>query len=187
MRRSLSILPLFVIIIGVFGFNTLSVLAEYRYVHLRNLTTCEASFLGMGIITSGVFRSDFFFLPENDANTILEDPSSLSLLSMDMSLDHPSNGSNIIVYGIVDYDSEGVLCFYVQFWESGSFSWWNMADINQDLKVNIFDVVLCVNSYESTPLDPQWDTFCDIAEPYCIVDIFDIVMVCSSYGEEYTP
>jgi len=64
---------------------------------------------------------------------------------------------------------------------------WNNADINDDLKVDIFDVVLGVNAYQATPSDPHWNPRCDLTNPYGIIDIFDIVMICFSYGEEYTP
>jgi len=62
---------------------------------------------------------------------------------------------------------------------------WNPADINHDLKVDIYDVVLACNAYSSTPSDPNWNGHCDIADPYGVIDIFDIVMIRSSYGEEY--
>jgi len=62
---------------------------------------------------------------------------------------------------------------------------WNLADVNDDLKVNIFDVMLGVNAYQATPSDPHWNPRCDLANPYDIVDIFDIVMIVGSYGEEY--
>jgi len=63
--------------------------------------------------------------------------------------------------------------------------YWNPADTDHDLKVDIFDIVKCAVCYCM-----DWEEhFChvDINEPYGIVDIFDIVMICSSYGEEYTP
>jgi len=64
---------------------------------------------------------------------------------------------------------------------------WNIADINGDLKVDIYDIVLGVNAYDSTPGDPHWNPDCDIAEPYGKVDLMDIVMIAMNYGEEYTP
>ena len=60
---------------------------------------------------------------------------------------------------------------------------WNPADIDHDLKVDIFDILKCAACYCI-----DWEEhFChvDITEPYGIVDIFDIVTICSSYGEEY--
>jgi len=65
--------------------------------------------------------------------------------------------------------------------------YWNPADVNHDLKVNIYDAVLICAAYSSTPSDPHWNPHCDIAEPYGVIDIYDIVMICSSYGEEYLP
>lgn len=65
--------------------------------------------------------------------------------------------------------------------------YWNPGDINHDLEVDIYDVVLACVAYSSTPIDSNWNCHCDIAEPYGIINIFDIVMICSSYGEEYTP
>ena len=66
-------------------------------------------------------------------------------------------------------------------------SWWNLADVNYDWLVNINDVVLAASAYLTTHLDSDWNCHCDLAEPYGIINIFDIVMICSSYGEEYTP
>jgi len=65
--------------------------------------------------------------------------------------------------------------------------YWNPADINHDSKVDIFDVVLAAGAYLSTLSDLNWNCHCDITEPYGVIDIFDIVMICTSYGEEYTP
>jgi len=63
--------------------------------------------------------------------------------------------------------------------------YWNPADINHDLKVDIFDVVTACVAYSSTPSDLNWNSHSDIAEPYGVIDISDIVMICASYGEEY--
>jgi hypothetical protein len=62
-----------------------------------------------------------------------------------------------------------------------------LGDVDRDSDVDIFDVVKCAGAYGSTPSDPNWNIHCDIAEPYWIVDIFDIVMMASNYGEEYIP
>lgn len=65
--------------------------------------------------------------------------------------------------------------------------YWNSGDIDHDLDVDIFDVVKCAIAYGSTPLDVNWNPHCDIAEPYGIINIFDLVTMAASYGEEYTP
>ena len=63
--------------------------------------------------------------------------------------------------------------------------YWNPADINHDLKVDIFDIVLACGSYGATPSDPNWNAHCDVAEPCGIISIYDIVMIAGSYGEEW--
>jgi hypothetical protein len=65
--------------------------------------------------------------------------------------------------------------------------YWNPADINHDLEVNIYDVVSICVAYNSTPLDPNWNCHCDIREPYGVIDIYDTVAVCNEYGEEWNP
>ena len=65
--------------------------------------------------------------------------------------------------------------------------YWNPGDIDHDFDVDIFDIVKAAGIYSSTPFDPYWNPHCDIAEPYGIIDIFDLVTIASSYGEEYTP
>lgn len=65
--------------------------------------------------------------------------------------------------------------------------YWSPADVNYDLEIDIYDVVLACLAYNSTTSDPRWNCHCDIAEPYGKIDIFDIVMICTSYGETYTP
>jgi nitrous oxidase accessory protein NosD len=67
------------------------------------------------------------------------------------------------------------------------YSWWNPCDINGDFTVNIFDIVLLCGHYGSTAADSEWNWLCDIAEPYGKIDIFDLVMIASRYGEEYVP
>jgi parallel beta-helix repeat protein len=66
-------------------------------------------------------------------------------------------------------------------------AWWTQTDINYDLKVNIFDVVLVCIAYTATPSAPNWNPRCDIAEPYGIIDIYDLVAVCNRFGATYTP
>jgi len=62
-----------------------------------------------------------------------------------------------------------------------------LGDVDHDWDVDIFDVVRCVVAYGSTPVDPNWDLFCDIAEPFELIDMFDIMTIVSQYGEEYLP
>jgi parallel beta-helix repeat protein len=66
-------------------------------------------------------------------------------------------------------------------------TWWTLADINYDLKVNIYDVVLVGIAYTATPTAANWNPRCDIAEPFGVIDIYDVVAICACYGAEYTP
>ena len=63
--------------------------------------------------------------------------------------------------------------------------YWNIADINHDLIVDIYDVVTMCTAYVSTPLDSNWNCHCDITEPYGLIDIYDVVLMCNNYGETY--
>jgi hypothetical protein len=63
---------------------------------------------------------------------------------------------------------------------------WNPADVNSDFKVDIYDVVLLCLAYNCTPSDSHWNPHCDIAEPYDIININDVVLMCASYGEEWS-
>ncbi|MCK4434994.1 right-handed parallel beta-helix repeat-containing protein, partial [Candidatus Bathyarchaeota archaeon] len=63
--------------------------------------------------------------------------------------------------------------------------YWNLADVNHDLKVNIYDVVRICVAYGSTPSDTRWNPHCDIAEPYGIIDMNDIEKACLNYGKEW--
>ena len=65
--------------------------------------------------------------------------------------------------------------------------WWNPADINNDYKVDFYDVMMIATRYSSTPSDPNWNPHCDIAMTYGIIDIYDVMMILRSYGEEYSP
>ena len=53
--------------------------------------------------------------------------------------------------------------------------------------MDIFDIVATATAYGSTPSDPNWNPDCDLAEPYGIINIFDIVTIAIHYGEEYAP
>jgi len=62
-----------------------------------------------------------------------------------------------------------------------------LGDINGDLKVDTSDITLGKDAYGSTPTDPNWDSRCDIAEPIGEINIFDIVVISTNYGTDYTP
>lgn len=61
------------------------------------------------------------------------------------------------------------------------------ADFNNDLVLDIFDVVMIAVEYGKTIGDPDWDPVFDLAEPYGVIDILDIIVLARSYGDEYIP
>jgi parallel beta-helix repeat protein len=63
--------------------------------------------------------------------------------------------------------------------------YWIPADVNHDLKINIFDVVKITGAYGATPASPYWNPHADIAQPSGKIDIFDIVLCTGHYGEKY--
>jgi parallel beta-helix repeat protein len=63
--------------------------------------------------------------------------------------------------------------------------YWCPADVNHDLKVDILDVVKICAGYGSTPSNSNWNPHADIAQPYGKIDILDVVLCTSSYGEKY--
>lgn len=65
--------------------------------------------------------------------------------------------------------------------------YWCIADINDDLRVDIFDIVQAVLAYGTVLSDPAWDSRCDVAPTWNKIDIFDLVTIASYYGETYTP
>ncbi|MGB9135007.1 MAG: hypothetical protein WCC63_05440 [Candidatus Bathyarchaeia archaeon] len=172
----------FVILCGLPG-----VLAEYAYVDLAYLGTHLPDYVWTTVSTTGRARSDIFKPPEQIGQRFLEASDSPYVgvwLHISDGLS-PPHGGLINVSGIVVFEPLWQ-CYYleVEYW--GPAVEWNPADVNFDLKADIFDLVLFAGAYGSTPSNPNWNPYCDIAEPYGIVDIFDMVTIASSYGEEYT-
>ncbi len=64
---------------------------------------------------------------------------------------------------------------------------WNLADVNADWKVDVYDMVMVSLAYASTLSDPHWNLNCDLAKPYGIIDIYDMAMIATNYGKKYTP
>ncbi|MCW3986416.1 MAG: hypothetical protein NWE91_08445 [Candidatus Bathyarchaeota archaeon] len=122
-----------------------------------------------------------------------EGPNIMSIdeLSTNNTWDNGCEGNFWSDYNGTDLNGDGVGDTYLPWKGVDNYPlmnlYWSPGDVNHDLKVDIYDVVLACSAYSSTPSDPNWNCHCDIAEPHGIIDIYDIVMICSSYGEEYLP
>jgi hypothetical protein len=60
-----------------------------------------------------------------------------------------------------------------------------VGDLNGDGKVGLDDLVLLANAYGSKPGDPNWNPSADIAPPYGIIGLTDLVTVATHYGQHY--
>jgi hypothetical protein len=111
--------------------------------------------------------------------------------SANVTWDNGCEGSYWSNYNGTDVNGDGVGDTHLPWEGVDSFPLanllWNIADIDHDMDVDIFDVVKCAGAFPSTSMDLNWDPHCDIAESYGEIDIFDIVALASSYGERYSP
>ena len=62
----------------------------------------------------------------------------------------------------------------------------NLADVNGDLMVDIFDVVTTSVAYSSTVSDSSWNVNCDVSRPYGLIDLLDLVLVAAAYGQQWS-
>lgn len=125
-------------------------------------TLIEPSFYGSGIAFEITFNvTSQPVNPESEA-TFLVEFTTHEMLSSDVPIPHSTENCSVTI-----------------------LPYWNPADVNDDLKVDIFDVLLCANAYQATPPDPNWNPRCDLANSYDLIDIFDIITIVGSYGEEY--
>ncbi len=59
------------------------------------------------------------------------------------------------------------------------------GDVNDDRFVNILDIVSIASVYGCKDGEPSWNPNADIAEPFGVINIFDVVTCASHYGEKY--
>ena len=94
-------------------------------------------------------------------------------------------------YNGTDLDSDGIGDTYIP-WETVDNyplmnPYWLPGDVNHDLKIDIYDVVRITGVYGSKQGDLNWNPHSDIAEPYGIINIYDVVTCTKDYRKEYTP
>jgi peptide/nickel transport system substrate-binding protein len=59
------------------------------------------------------------------------------------------------------------------------------VDLDGDKDCDIFDIVVMVASYGSTPANPEWNMLADVAPPINQMDIYDVVAFVAEYGKDW--
>ena len=59
------------------------------------------------------------------------------------------------------------------------------GDVNSDYEVNLQDLVLIANALKSKLGDPNWNPSADIASPYGVISLTDVVWCAYHYGKHY--
>ncbi len=68
---------------------------------------------------------------------------------------------------------------------------WNLADVNHDLRVDMRDIGIVAAAFGGSPGNPKWNPHADITGRYLIpdgvVDMRDIGATCALFGARYAP
>ena len=161
--------------------------ADYPYVDLAYLAAHKSDYLWTLVSTTGRVRTDIFKIPEQIGQVFLATSESsyvgvwLVASGGGLKVDH---GSFINISGTMAFDPL-FTCYYFLVEEYGPAIEWNPADVNFDLKVDILDCVRFVSAYGSTPSSSNWNPYCDVASPYEVINLFDVMTMVASYGDEY--
>jgi len=59
-----------------------------------------------------------------------------------------------------------------------------VGDLNGDGKVSLQDLALMAQAYGSKPGDPNWNPLADIAPPYGVIGLTDLVTLATHYGQQ---
>jgi hypothetical protein len=60
-----------------------------------------------------------------------------------------------------------------------------LGDLDGNRVIDIYDVTAATIAYDSKVGDPLWNEDADLAPPYGIIDIYDVVTIASQYGKTY--
>lgn len=139
------------------------------------------SVYGVGLVDA--WNSTFYH------NNLLNNAEQVYTYQSENTWDNGCEGNYWSNYDGVDLDGDGVGDTSIP-WEGVddyplTSVYWSPGDVDHDLDVDIFDVVRVASAYGCTPLDPNWNPHCDIAQPYGVISIYDVVLVAGNYGEEY--
>jgi len=58
-----------------------------------------------------------------------------------------------------------------------------LGDVNCDFIVNILDISIIAETFESEPRDPNWNEIADITEPYGKINIIDVSVAAKEFGK----
>jgi len=58
-----------------------------------------------------------------------------------------------------------------------------IGDVNHDNSVGLGDLTLFAVAYPSRQGSPNWNPECDVAPPYGIIDLMDLVTIAVHYGD----
>jgi hypothetical protein len=59
------------------------------------------------------------------------------------------------------------------------------GDVDEDGDVDIFDVQAAIQAFGSVQGGPNWNANADLASPYGVIDILDLVTIGRYYGNHY--
>jgi hypothetical protein len=79
----------------------------------------------------------------------------------------------------VPYETNLINNIYIDGWVKIKM----LGDIDGDGDIDIYDITSAAAAYETEEGDPKWLPDADVAPPYGIIDIYDIVTIASRYGQ----
>jgi nitrous oxidase accessory protein len=147
---------------------------------------CENNIIGSSYYSISVVSSSNSYIFHNN---FINGTNQVHLADSNNTWDNACEGNYWSNYDGTDLDGDGVGDTELP-WEGIDYyplmnPYWNPGDVNHDLKVDIYDVVRITSVYDSQEGDSNWNPHADIAEPYGIIDIYDVVTCTTSYGKEW--